>query len=539
MNYKYYWLCCRYRSKKILFNTIEKLVWFYLFLITQFLNLLPQKYLFYFFWPLQPTLYLGLSYFYLRSQFLDDINILHKMLPIAELVVRVTQQKNFNARMLDAKLLNAVTAIMLLAGRKQAVELLLQQKNMIDPARIIEQAQRHFDLGDFAACEKFLVGARVLQVEDPHSSKGNKDYKIIPVDTEKSFDFVLPKVFAEPVELVTKKTVMIPPLQIYQLQKAEIFYGHTVVKDNMLFLYESAARPCFADVFGYHHRVYGSHFQTQSTMLYGQQRKTQKIESAVLLSGRCAANYFHWLIEYLPRYYTLSKIAELQQLPLLVDEAISASGKQALKIIAPEASIIWINQDTKLEVDNLYIPSFHTFHPDTRELPYWKGAGISFPHLAFIRDKAYQQATITKPSRRLFIHRSVKHRSLENSAEITRLLESYGFETVDPGAMNFIAQVELFASAQYIIGAAGAAFTNLIFCQPECKIISLISPQVKDFCIQSNLAAFAGCEFMHVSGISDVMVKALLKKVWRSHSSFAVSPAKLEQAVQQFFGITR
>lgn len=538
MNYKYHWLSCRYRAKRILFYMAEKLVLFYLTLVIGLLKLLPRRSLFYFFWPLQPTLYFGLYYFYLRAQFLDDIKLLQKILGVVELILKVIQQKNCNKRLLDARLLNIAAAIMILVGRKQAAELLLQQKNVIVPAEAIEQAQRHFDLGDLESCRKLLV-ARVLQVTDPRRLDNQNNYKIISIAPQTSFNFILPKVFSEQQICDLEKTVSIPPMQIYQIEKAEIFYGHTVVKDNNLFLYEVAARPCFADVFGYHRQVYGSHYQMDAAMLYGQQKKTRQIEAGILLSGRCAANYFHWLIEYLPRYYTVSKIAELKSMPLLVDENIPASSKQALKIIAPEAPVIWINQDTKLEVDNLVIPSFHTFHPDTRELPYWIGAGISFPHLAFIRDKAYQHAKIVKPSRRLFIHRAVKHRSLENSAEIKRLLESYNFETIDPGAMDFIAQVELFASAQFIVGAAGAAFTNLIFCQPGCKVISLISPQVKDFCIQSNLAAFAGCDFMHVSGISDVMVKALLKKVWSAHSSFAVSPAKLEMAVQQFFGITR
>ena len=49
-----------------------------------------------------------------------------------------------------------------------------------------------------------------------------------------------------------------------------------------------------------------------------------------------------------------------------------------------------------------------------------------------------------------------------------------GFSIHKTGKMSFFEQIYLFSNAKVIVGAHGAAFTNLVFCNPKTKIIEII-----------------------------------------------------------------
>ena len=49
-----------------------------------------------------------------------------------------------------------------------------------------------------------------------------------------------------------------------------------------------------------------------------------------------------------------------------------------------------------------------------------------------------------------------------------------GFSIHKTGKMPFFEQIYLFNNAKVIVGAHGAAFTNLVFCKPKTKVIEII-----------------------------------------------------------------
>ena len=81
--------------------------------------------------------------------------------------------------------------------------------------------------------------------------------------------------------------------------------------------------------------------------------------------------------------------------------------------------------------------------------------------------------------KKIFIDRSDakahhnKFRSIKNENEIIDYLKSVGFKSLRIGDFNFIDQIKLFSEAKEIVGLHGGGFANLVFCEPNTKVVEL------------------------------------------------------------------
>lgn len=95
--------------------------------------------------------------------------------------------------------------------------------------------------------------------------------------------------------------------------------------------------------------------------------------------------------------------------------------------------------------------------------------------------------------RKIFIGRGgAKHRPLVHEKEISGNLLKRGFESVDCGELSLQEQAEVFGAAEIVVGAHGAALTNLVFCYPGTRVVELFSPAYvnpcyRDLCVAAEL----------------------------------------------------
>ena len=66
-----------------------------------------------------------------------------------------------------------------------------------------------------------------------------------------------------------------------------------------------------------------------------------------------------------------------------------------------------------------------------------------------------------------------KFRSIKNENEILDYLKSVYFKSLRIGDFNFIDQIKLFSEAKEIVGLHGGGFANLVFCEPNTKVVEL------------------------------------------------------------------
>jgi capsular polysaccharide biosynthesis protein len=84
------------------------------------------------------------------------------------------------------------------------------------------------------------------------------------------------------------------------------------------------------------------------------------------------------------------------------------------------------------------------------------------------------------PPWKLFISRRARDRPLLNEDRVAEVLRERGFRVVDPGRMSLREQIAVFKGAQIVVGALGAALTNIAFCASGTPVIALTSASFPD-----------------------------------------------------------
>ncbi|RTK92305.1 MAG: glycosyltransferase family 61 protein [Rickettsiales bacterium] len=186
-------------------------------------------------------------------------------------------------------------------------------------------------------------------------------------------------------------------------------------------------------------------------------------------------NYFHWIIECLPR---LSLIDNLDKnIPLIVDYDLPNQFFEALLLVKGDRKVIKINKEFSYKVKKLYYPSQLSVLHDNYGLPrYDKDAIYSPKAINYVRNTILKNLNISpdKKNRKIYVSRkNSNYRQLLNSTEIENFLVKDGFEILFPENLSFASQVEVFSQAKIIVGQSGAGMTNFIFAPIGCKVIMM------------------------------------------------------------------
>ena len=189
--------------------------------------------------------------------------------------------------------------------------------------------------------------------------------------------------------------------------------------------------------------------------------------AAFLLGGPWGHNYYHVLIDYLPRLLLLDALPEGGRIPIAV----------------PDAGLVGVVQQalTALSLPNPVIPLSPGRHRFKRLiLPHRtsRPMDLSAPVCHFF-DNALKPALLPaaegrSPRRRLYLsRRDARIRRLVNEDALADRLQELGFECVTLSGMSLRDQAALFATAESIVGSHGAALANLVFSAPGTHFLEV------------------------------------------------------------------
>jgi hypothetical protein len=219
-------------------------------------------------------------------------------------------------------------------------------------------------------------------------------------------------------------------------------------------------------------------------------RRTQLPKPQVLkgktlvLAGTGGDTYFHWMTDVLPRIRLAVKAGYPpgsfdQVLVNGVDEPFQKSTLQELGIPLNQCRF-FDKKECAFLLEEAVLPSLPgvpgVVPPET----------VEFLQGSFSPKK-------TDRGQKIFIGRGkAKHRALLHEGEISGNLLKRGFDSVDCGKLSVQEQAEVFGATEIVVGAHGAALTNLIFCRPGTLVLELFSPRYvnpcyRDLCVAGGL----------------------------------------------------
>ena len=189
-----------------------------------------------------------------------------------------------------------------------------------------------------------------------------------------------------------------------------------------------------------------------------------------LIQGASGENYFHWLMDILPRIKICTENYPLNKIDFFYTPNPSLAQMESLNLLGINKKKIinskFIRHITAEETVFTTHPWYEKgkFNDQSNKLSLWSVLWLKSTFLKFKKE--------FKIIKKIFLDRSDnKYPRLNNYKQIKKKLEKQNFQFIELNKLSFVKQIYLFWNAKYIIGPHGAAFTNLIFCKPRTKVI--------------------------------------------------------------------
>lgn len=192
-------------------------------------------------------------------------------------------------------------------------------------------------------------------------------------------------------------------------------------------------------------------------------RRSRAWPEGILLALPLYSNYYHWMVELLPRLQLLDDHPAWSHLPLIVPASLPPFALETLRLAGLTDRVVFLPNGLH-RFDSLVVPSILSppSHPSPRAVD-WLRTRLGKPMLPADRRR-----------RRLYVsRRDAAARFACNETEVEAMLGRFGFETVVMSGLSVEQQIALFASAEVIVGIHGASLTNLAFTESGACVIEL------------------------------------------------------------------
>lgn len=247
-----------------------------------------------------------------------------------------------------------------------------------------------------------------------------------------------------------------------------------------------------------------------SFSIYRNKYHTIEVDNAFFLGGNGSYNYYHWTVEVITKlkYFLSSNLSGTNTKIILPEHARNTeSFSVMLDILLNGAfSFIYISRDQIAIVQELYLISSPSNVVLNTAKDYQLREDFFFfdkESIDFIREqvlnswqyKSFLNGLDNKVKiKKVFLARKSSAERSYNQNEVIEVINNYGFKPIYLEELTFFEQVYLFQNVDYVIGASGAAWTNLIYINNGAKALSWLSENISCFSSYSTLAEYYDCE---------------------------------------------
>ena len=190
-------------------------------------------------------------------------------------------------------------------------------------------------------------------------------------------------------------------------------------------------------------------------------REIKKIRKAAWVIDAYSRNYFHWFNDVLPRILFLE--TSQNSCSILLPREFSDISYVKESLVLFNIDVLFITRDGLYIIDDLFIPRVGSSGcQDT----------VFFPKMvSVLRCQVSRKQT---PTRKIFLLRPDNStRSILSFDDTKRILLDNECEIVYTDKMTLREQSELFSSASHLISVHGAGLTNMLFMQPNTRVMEI------------------------------------------------------------------
>lgn len=183
------------------------------------------------------------------------------------------------------------------------------------------------------------------------------------------------------------------------------------------------------------------------------------------ISSRWDDNYWHFLMDALPRLSMLNEIPD--DVGILVHGPLAGWQKELLQLMG-----VWnrVRETTerRLRVENYY------FLSPTAMTGTWNPSAVEFLRKRLLSSVINARPETDGEPLKIFIHRgSSWGRGVVNAKELCDFFAEQGWQIVEPETLSVKNQIQLFSQASAVCGLHGSALTNILWAPAGCYVLEL------------------------------------------------------------------
>jgi hypothetical protein len=355
----------------------------------------------------------------------------------------------------------------------------------------------------------------------PQFRLGADDFESVQVRVLQRYDQVLDFDSTEPFQS-----------RCLRLESVQIWHQRFIISNNQFLVHDSTSHPEQEFVAGQWQFIKSFEKSADKCLIRKVLGETKYLESGIFLSGRSDENWFHFILDTVPRILFVNDIPV--NVPLLIRSDIPENSKAVLATIT-DREIIEIESNEILGVENLYVVPGRSSVFDSTPPKGTPSVEFSSPVLGMIRSLLLNaQANLGNnpkvklPFSSIALSRSSTTRNLQNELVVNSLLKKFGFTICELNVGFFKKQITTFSQAKIVVSPGGAALANIIFMPVGSVVVVLRSRRNSDLNLWVKLANAIGVQCIEVAGMPTYFGPGKLR---RMHSDFYISPRKLRKVL--------
>lgn len=233
-----------------------------------------------------------------------------------------------------------------------------------------------------------------------------------------------------------------------------------------------------------------------------------RLNRGIFLGGNGCFNYYHWLIEIIPRIEFFYKLPEQYiTFPVLVSCDVNdiPSFSEILHKFCASKEVIFLDKNKTYIVDDLiYVDTpnnlpFNLIEGEQLKVNYtlMHPGSVEYIRRVCLSEDVTANGVFKYP-KKIFLKRKMVRRKY-NQEEVESCLKKYGFVSIYMEELEFDEQIRTMYHADLIVGPTGAAWANLVHCSEKSKALCWMAEEFSEFSAFSTLAEIIGVDLKYLT----------------------------------------